>query len=424
VRGGNPFGGYQEQGFINGLHYDANEVEQRSEGTQRVTLLKFVDQIRVSLSGNLAEYSFANWQGQQVTGAEVDYNGSPSGYTLDPQEHICYISAHDNETLFDAIQYKAPAGATVADRVRMQNMGVSLVALSQGVPFFHAGTEMLRSKSFDRDSFDSGDWFNKLDFTYEDNNWGVGLPPASKNRDNWPIMRLLLARPELKPAPADITKAVAHFQETLGIRKSSPLFRLRTAQEVQERLRFHNTGLDQVLGMIVMSLSDVGTSTNLDPERDLILVVFNATQQEQRFTLSGLADVPLELHPVQAASSDALVQAAAFDREMGTFVIPGRTTAVFVAPQGTASDLRLGDGDKIEVEASAEPESTAEATAVQTIETAAEPTAPAAEPTEPPATPAPEEPEPSALAWPWLVAVLAAVGGAVVWGWRRFKQQG
>jgi hypothetical protein len=31
----------------------------------------------------------------------------------------------------------------------------------QGIPFFHAGDEILRSKSLDRDSYNSGDWFNK-----------------------------------------------------------------------------------------------------------------------------------------------------------------------------------------------------------------------------------------------------------------------
>jgi len=41
---------------------------------------------------------------------------------------------------------------------------MSLVALGQGVPFFLAGDDLLRSKDMDNNSFDSGDWFNKLDF--------------------------------------------------------------------------------------------------------------------------------------------------------------------------------------------------------------------------------------------------------------------
>src|SRR5207237_750291 len=113
----------------------------------------------------------------------------------------------DNETLFDALQEKLPVYVTMADRVRVQNLGMSLLAFSQGIPFFHAGVEVLRSKSGDRNSYNSGDWFNKLDFTYATNNWGVGLPPAGDNQNQWPILAPLLANPALKPAPGEQTFA-------------------------------------------------------------------------------------------------------------------------------------------------------------------------------------------------------------------------
>ena len=41
---------------------------------------------------------------------------------------INYVEAHDNETLFDAIELKAPASTPMADRVRVQNLGMSLLA--------------------------------------------------------------------------------------------------------------------------------------------------------------------------------------------------------------------------------------------------------------------------------------------------------
>jgi hypothetical protein len=37
-------------------------------------------------------------------------------------------------------------------------------------------------QSLDRDSYNSGDWFNRLDFSYKSNNFGVGLPGAEKNQ--------------------------------------------------------------------------------------------------------------------------------------------------------------------------------------------------------------------------------------------------
>ncbi len=98
-------------------------------------------------------------------------------------------------TLFDAIQVKAPAEATLTDRVRMNNLALSIVLLSQGVPFFHAGDDILRSKSFNPNSYNSGDWFNKLDWTYESNNWGIGLP--LEGTEQWDIYKPLLADPDL-----------------------------------------------------------------------------------------------------------------------------------------------------------------------------------------------------------------------------------
>jgi pullulanase len=329
VRGGGPFSGLQEQGFASGLFYEPNATDQGTPDDQLAKLLRYMDQIRVGLAGNLREYTFVDRNGATVTGAQVDYNGQPAGYTLDPQETITYVEAHDNETLFDAIQLKAAPAATLKDRVRMQNLAISLVMLSQGVPFFHAGQEMLRSKSMDRNSYDSGDWFNKLDFSYHSNNWGAGLPPAPENGSKWAIMGPLLADPALKPDKSEIVDAVDHFRELLEIRKSSPLFRLRTAEEIQARLTFLNTGPDQVPGLIVMSLSDT-VGADLDRHYERIVVLFNASDEAKNFTVWPLRGEQVRLHPVQANSEDSLVRTAHFDRATGTFSVPARTTAVFV----------------------------------------------------------------------------------------------
>ncbi len=79
------------------------------------------------------------------------------------------------------------ATISIDEKVRMQNMALSLVAFGQGIPFFHAGDDMLRSKSGDGDSYDSGDWFNAIDFSYNSNNWGIGLPPEWRNKNEWSL---------------------------------------------------------------------------------------------------------------------------------------------------------------------------------------------------------------------------------------------
>jgi pullulanase/glycogen debranching enzyme len=302
-----------------------------TDSDQLATLLLLTDQIRVGMAGNLADYEFIDRTGATVTGKDVDYNGQPAGYTQDPQEDITYISKHDNQTLYDNNTYKNPVDTSMTDRVRVQNVGLSTVLLGQGVPFMHAGSDLLRSKSFDRDSFNSGDWFNKLDFTYQENNYGVGLPVAGKNQDNWPIMQPLLANPDLKPGADHIMQSAALFQELLAMRDSSPLFRLQTLEDVQKRVAFHNTGSAQLPGLIVMSIDDMSdTAVDLDRHYEAIVVLVNANDEAQSISLSDLVGQDLALHLVQANSVDDTVKTSTFDSVNGSFTVPGRTTAVFV----------------------------------------------------------------------------------------------
>ncbi len=350
ARGGGPFSGLQEQGFLTGLWSDPNATSQGSADEQRDRLLAYQDRIRVSLAGNLREFVIADRFGNRVRGDQVDYNGQPAGYTADPQETINYIEAHDNETLWDAIQLKAAPATGVAERVRMQMLGMSLVAFGQGIPFFHAGVELLRSKSLDRNSFNSGDWFNRLDFTYQSNNWGVGLPPAGENQSHWPLFQPLLADPALAATPAQIRQAAAHFREVLAIRRSSPLFRLRSAADVTAHLRFLEGPSAPAPGVIAFELADAAGLVDRRWRR--VVAVFNATPSPGEAGEAALAGKRFILHPLQQASEDGPVRSASYTAGTGLFAVPGRTAAVFVELRGAARRLELlrDDVDALERE--------------------------------------------------------------------------
>jgi pullulanase-type alpha-1,6-glucosidase len=341
VRGGGPFDGgdslVTNQGFASGLWTNPNANNTGSDA-EKNRLLLYADQIRVGLAGNLADYEFVDRTGAVVKGSQVDYNGSPAGYTQDPQEHIVYSEAHDNQTLYDIIAYKLPLTTSMANRVRYQQLGLDVVLLSQGVPFIHAGSEMLRSKSFDRDSYNSGDWFNRLDFTYQSNNYGVGLPVQGVNGSNWNLIQPRLADASLKPAQADIQGTVAHVANTLQIRKSSPLFRLQTEADIMARLKYYNTGAQQIPGLIVMSLSDkVNGLPDLDPTWEEVLVFFNASDEQVIFTDPTFINQQFGLHPNEAAANPA-ARAAGFDPATGRFTIPALGRVVFVQNTPTALD--------------------------------------------------------------------------------------
>lgn len=329
IRGGGPFHGLQEQGFVTGLADSPNGASQGNSEETRARLGKYADIIRLSLAGCLKNYRFEYFYGRSVSGNELEYNGQPAGFAVQPQENVLYASAHDNETLFDAIQLKAGASVSLAERGRMQTLAHSLVLLGQGVPFILAGDEILRSKSLDRNSYNSGDWFNHLDYRLESNNFGSGLPPAWDNHAHWHTMAPILANPAIKPNKAEMETCLARFKEYLMIRQSSPLFRLRSAEQIKGRVSFTNTGPHQIPGVIVMNLAD-GMPERLDAVFQAITVIFNASRKEVTLVQPAAKGLSYRLHPQQARSVDSLVQMAQFDASSGAFTVPGRTTAIFV----------------------------------------------------------------------------------------------
>ena len=108
------------------------------------------------------------------TGEQLDCNGQPAGYVESPEEVITRVDAHDNETLFDSLTLKLPQSTSMADRVRMNTLSLATAALAQTPSFWHAGADLLRSKSLDRHSDNSGDWFNVLDWSKQTNGFGRG----------------------------------------------------------------------------------------------------------------------------------------------------------------------------------------------------------------------------------------------------------
>jgi pullulanase len=192
-----------------------------------------------------------------------------------------------------------------------------------------AGDEILRSKSADRNSYNSGDWFNRIDWTLKSHNWGVGLPPAQGNEEDWPIIGPALADPNLKPTSQDIKGTLRHMLEMLVIRKTSKLFRLRSAAEIEKAVSFYNVGPAQIPGLIVERIRN---SDKFCVGASQAVVLVNATPRSQTFTDDAFRQQALLLHPVQAISRDPVVRTSKFQKTTGTFTIPARTTAVFVEP--------------------------------------------------------------------------------------------
>ncbi|WP_077796430.1 pullulanase-type alpha-1,6-glucosidase [Streptomyces sp. JHA26] len=317
VRGGSPFDADPDvQGFASGLYTDPNSSKDNgTEAEQKARLLHYQDLIKVGLTGNLRQYRFIDTSGKEVTGSQVDYNGAPAGYAAAPGDALAYADAHDNESLFDALAYKLPAGTSADDRARMQVLAMATATLSQGPALSQAGTDLLRSKSLDRNSFESGDWFNAIHWNCADGNgFGRGLPSAADNQDKWTYAAPLLT--SVKVGCPQITGASAAYRDLLRIRTTEKTFSLDTAAQVQSALSFPLSGKDETPGVITMRLGD-------------LVVVFNATPDRQSQRLTEPGGGTYRLHPVQAAGADRVVRTATYTKSTSTFEVPGRTVAVF-----------------------------------------------------------------------------------------------
>lgn len=317
VRGGGPFDSDPGvQGFASGLYTDPNgSAANGTSAEQKARLLHYQDLIKVGLTGNLKSFAFTDTDGKEVKGSEVDYNGSPAGYADAPGDALAYVDAHDNESLFDALAYKLPQGTSASDRARMQVLAMATAALSQGPSLSQAGTDLLRSKSLDRNSFDSGDWFNAVHWNCADGNgFGRGLPMAADNRSKWDYARPLLSTVEV--GCPQITGASAAYQDLLRIRTTERAFSLGTAAQVRDQLAFPLSGKEETPGVITMKLGD-------------LVVVFNATPHQQDQRISAWAGDHYRLHPVQASGADPVVRTASYAAGSGTFTVPARTVAVF-----------------------------------------------------------------------------------------------
>ena len=198
----------------------------------------FSDTIRDLLKGSV----FDNTTPGFVTGVPASdadlwrcFMGIPA-WCPSPLQTVNYVSCHDNNTLIDRIALSTPK-ATQEERIRMNNLAAAFCLTAQGIPFFQAGEEMLRSKplpngGFEHNSFRSSDEINSI-------KWN------------------LLDQPEYR-------MCYAYYQGLIAFRKAHKVLRLTTAKEALAAVSTVATGNPHALAFRVK-----------DGAEDLFLV-FNA----------------------------------------------------------------------------------------------------------------------------------------------------
>ena len=191
-----------------------------------------------------------------VTGAinvgdklESCFRGLPF-WCADPCQTINYVSCHDNNTFFDRIALSCPK-RSLADRIRMYKLGAAFYITAQGIPFMHAGEEMLRSKPAPKGGF--------VENSYKS--------PDSVNAIRWNQLR----RKEYK-------NTLAYYKGLIQFRKAHPVLRMTKVVDILSSIMTIHCSHPQ-LGAFHLR-SDMADETARE-----MLLIFSAAETVEKFTL-------------------------------------------------------------------------------------------------------------------------------------------
>lgn len=165
----------------------------------------------------------------------------------EPYQCVNYISAHDNYTLWDKLSMSNKEDS-LDKRKNMNKLAAAIVLTSQGIPFFQAGEEFLRSKknkdgSFNHDSYNAPDEVNNLDWSR-----------AYEFRD-----------------------IVEYYRGLIKLRNKYRAFRMNSSEEIRKNLTFLCKGDSFYRNNVVAYKIEDNSGRNLS---NTIVVIFNANDEE------------------------------------------------------------------------------------------------------------------------------------------------
>lgn len=165
-----------------------------------------------------------------------------------PEQSICYVEAHDNMTLWDKIQ-ECCRGESKALMAKRQMFVNGVIALSQGVCFYHMGQELCRTKYGVDNSYMSSDEINKVDYS----------------------------------RAGEFAEVLRYTQDMINLRKWLPIFRFASSEEISEHVYFEDLDSD----ILLMRMRNVSRYTQFDE----VLVYFNPFTQSKKIDLGTMHEI-------------------------------------------------------------------------------------------------------------------------------------
>ena len=171
-------------------------------------------------------------------------NFGQGGWAKEPWQSVSYVSCHDNHTLYDKLKVSCKR-ATEEEIKKMHLLANAVVLTSQGIPFLHAGAEMMRTKGGEHNSYNLPDAVNQMDWSLK-----------TKNKD-----------------------AFEYYKNLIALRKAHPAFRMPSAEMLTKHLEFSVTE-PGLIGFQLMGHANGDSWKN-------IFVLYNAGKKTVSFEVKG-----------------------------------------------------------------------------------------------------------------------------------------
>ena len=226
------------------------QSKQLKKGSQKgMQLSVFNDDLRNAIKGD----NDGNWTGFANGGVSLEseikkgivgsikYSNEICNFAEDPGESINYVSSHDNLCLYDKFEKSNPNN-TPLEREKMNRLALSIILTSQGVPFIQGGTEILRTKQGNHNSYNAGDIVNEIRWSRK-----------AKYEGTYQYIKGLIA-----------------------LRKSQKVMTLDNAQKVRESLEFLDSPWNSVVYQLTSSFKD---------DYSKLIIIHNSNNEQIRIVL-------------------------------------------------------------------------------------------------------------------------------------------
>lgn len=221
---------------------------------------------------------------------------SSKSWAAQPGQSINYVSCHDNLTFWDKLAI-SNADDSEETRIQMNKLGSAIILTSQGVPFFQAGEEMLRSKpsatvegGFDENSYTS---------------------PDSTNSIKW-------------AEKANVIDTYEYYKGLIAFRKAHSALRMTTAADIQNNLTFMSGLEANVIGYTIAHNANGDTA-------EKITVIFNGGKNAVNVALpAGIWEICV---------NDKTAGTASLGTAQGTVSVPGISAMVLVQGDDTIAKV-------------------------------------------------------------------------------------